>query len=397
MNNFSRKIANLVEEGLRRTAVVALLGPRYSGKTTLSREICKKWKGEYLDLEDPSNLDLLAEPKIYFGSKSDKLVVLDEIHKLPEIFDLLRGIIDQGREEGKGKGRFLVLGSAAPSLLNQSEGLTGRIANVGITSLNALEVESDSLSLNDLWNRGGLPGSYYAGNDQDSFKERHKYIINYVQRDFKEFGPRLPANTLWKLWKWIASNQGALLNSSQIGRNIDTGSQTITRYIDLLCDLLIVRSLTPYVANVGKRLVKSPKVYVRDSGMLHSLLGINNYDELLAHQLVGASWEGFVIENLVSLLPFGSFSYFYRTIAGAEIDLIIEHSLDNLWAINIQRSMYAKPSRGFYSALEDLNPEKAFVVYLGEHRYPVADNVEALRLEEMLAELQSRCYDNRQS
>jgi uncharacterized protein len=237
-----------------------------------------------------------------------------------------------------------------------------------------------------LWIRGGFPDSYLARSDAESLALRQDFIRTYLERDVPQFGPRIPAETLDRLWTMLAHNQGSLLNASRLAAALAVSSPTLTRYIDLLSDLLLVRRLSAHHANVGKRLVKSPKVYIRDSGIVHALLGIQDHDELSGHPVVGMSWEGFAIENLLAAVPPRTLASFYRTSAGAEIDLVLELPKRGRWAIEIKRSLAPRVQKGFYLACEDLQPRKRFIVHAGEDRYPIGSDVEAIGLRE-LAEL----------
>jgi len=383
-----RTIRSKVEAALARQAAVALIGPRQVGKTTLAHEIAATRPSIYLDLEATADRDKLADPVLFLGKQTDKLVVLDEIHRVPALFEALRGIIDAGRRAGIRTGRFLILGSAAIDLLRQSgETLAGRIAYVDIAPLTAVEVESANLTR--LWLRGGFPDSFLSATDGDSLDLRESFIRTYLERDVPMFGPRIPAETLRRLWTMLAHNQGTLLNASRLASGLSVSAPTVTSYIDLLVDLLLVRRLPPFYANVGKRLVKSPKTYVRDSGLTHAFLNIETYEDLLGHPVSGPSWEGFVIENLIVAAPGRTLASFYRTAAGAEIDLLLElGGQRGTWAIEIKRGLSAKPQRGFYQALEDVQPARAFVVHAGEDSYPISEDIEAIGLRE-LAELLS--------
>ncbi len=394
-----RRVKQHVAEALNRQAAVALIGPRQVGKTTLAVELAAERNALYLDLQDSNDRNKLTDPALFLNQYEDGLVVLDEIHRTPEIFRSLRGIIDKGRRDGKGIGRFLILGSASIDLLRQSgESLAGRIEYIDLHPFDVTEVSTASShdAMNQLWIKGGFPGSFLARSDSDSFALRKNFIRTYLERDVAQFGPRISAETLEKLWKMLAHGQGTLLNGAKLASSLSVSAPTITKYIDLLVDLLLVRRLRPFHANVKKRLVKSPKIYVRDSGLLHALLDIQGHNQLSGHPVVGASWEGFVIENLLSVIEYGTFASFYRTSAGAEIDLVLEmNGLSRIWAIEVKRSLSAKPTKGFYQACEDVQPHRAFVVHAGEDRYPVSQNVEAISLPEMIELLQARTNHQR--
>ena len=385
-----RIITRDVESALNRQAAVALIGPRQVGKTTLALEIGRSRDALYLDLEDRDDRNRLAEPALFLDNAEDRLVILDEIHRMPELFRTLRGIIDRGRRKGKGRGRFLILGSASIDLLRQSgETLAGRIAYIDLAPFSVLEVEDARAPRERLWLRGGFPDSYLARSDRDSLALRRDFIRTYLERDVATFGPRVPATTLERLWTMLAHRQGTTLNASVLARALEVSAQSVTRYIDLLSDLLL-RRLPSFHANVGKRLVKAPKVYVRDSGLVHALLGIASPEQLAGHPVVGESWEGHVIETLLSVLPPLARQYFYRTSAGAEIDLVIEHDDGTCWAIEIKRSLSARVGRGFHLACADVEPARAFVVHAGDDRYPVSDSVEGIGVRALVAELRAR-------
>lgn len=381
-----RRIKHQVTEALDRQAAVALIGPRQVGKTTLAQEVAEEQDALYLDLEDSDDRGKLSSPALFLNQYEDRLVVLDEIHRVPELFQTLRGVIDQGRRRGRRTGRFLILGSASIDLLRQSgESLAGRIEYVDMQPLDVTEVAAEEGALERLWIRGGFPDSFLAKTDGDSLKLRKSFIRTYLERDVPQFGPRVPAQTLERLWTMLAHAQGTLLNASRLASGLSLTAPTITRYIDLLSDLLLVRRLPPLHANIGKRLVKSPKVYVRDSGLVHALLGIADYNDLAGHPVVGASWEGFVIENLLAAMPDRTQASFYRTAAGAEIDLVLDlPGRSGRWAIEIKRALSAKPAKGFYLACEDIQPTRSFVVYAGSERYPVSEDVQAVGVLEMV-------------
>ena len=376
---------------MKRQAAVALIGPRQVGKTTLAHAIAEQTEALYLDLEAGADRAKLADPALFLSEYEDRLVVLDEIHRAPELFQELRGLIDRGRRLGKGTGRFLILGSASVDLLRQSgESLAGRIEYVALNPLDVLDVTSATAPMAALWVRGGFPDSLLAASDTDSLAFRRDFILTCLQRDVSEFTQRrLPAETLDRLWTMLAHGQGGLLNSSRLAASLGVSGPTVTGYIDLLVDLLLVRRLRPFHANIRKRLVKSPKVYVRDSGLAHALLGIEDHNALAGHPVAGASWEGFVIENLLAAVPPGTAASFYRTQAGAEIDLVLElPGRRRPWAIEIKLGLTPRPGRGFHHARGDIEPERSFIVYSGDERYPLSEDVEAIGLREMAAVLQ---------
>ena len=391
MDIVPRLVAGALLQALDRQAAVALVGPRQAGKTTLALAIGAGRDAVYLDLEDRDDRARLDEPVLFLESFEDRLVILDEIHRVPALFPTLRGVIDAGRRRGKGVGRFLILGSASVDLLRQAdESLAGRIAYLDLGPFAALEVDDSRSARERLWVRGGFPGSYLAVDDASSLAWRKDFIRTYLERDVATFGPRIPAASLERLWTMLAHRQGALLNASALARALETSPQSVTRYVDLLVDLLLVRRLPPWHANVGKRLVKSPKVYVRDSGLVHALLGIADVAQLAGHPVVGQSWEGFVTETLLSVLPWRSSASFYRTRAGAEVDLVIEHGDGELWAVEIKRSLAARVSRGFHEACTDLKPARAFVVHAGEDRFPISASCEGIGLRELAEMLRAR-------
>jgi predicted AAA+ superfamily ATPase len=383
-----RRALEPVKRALARQAAVALIGPRQVGKTTLAFEIAETTPSLYLDLEAREDREKLTSAALFLNAYADRLVILDEIHRAPELFQTLRGLIDEGRREGRRTGRFLILGSAAIELLRQSgETLAGRIAYVDMGPFDVLEVVEDRYDQDRLWVRGGFPYSYLAQDDVESLGRRKDFIRTYLERDVPQFGPRIPAETLDRLWTMLAHNQGQLLNASRLAMSLSISTTTATRYIDLLVDLLLLRRMQPFHSNLGKRLVKSPKVFVRDSGLLHALLGVADYNDLSGHPVVGASWEGFVIENLLAAAPDNTKASFYRTAAGAEIDLVLEIPKHGLWAIEIKRGLTARPERGFHMACDDVQPTRRLVVNGGQDRYPLSPDLEAISLHSLAKEL----------
>ncbi|TDW99105.1 ATP-binding protein [Dinghuibacter silviterrae] len=373
---------------------VGVLGPRQIGKTTLAETIAAAEKPEpiYLDLERPSEAAKLNEPEEYFEIHKGKLIILDEIQRVPELFQILRGVIDRRRREGFRTGQFLILGSASLDLLKQSsESLAGRIAYKELSGLTVAEIDhKTSADFERLWLRGGFPDSFLSKSDEASLRWRLNFISTYLERDVPQLGPRIPAVTLRNLWTMLAHSQGGQLNIAQLGNNLDVAAPTAKRYVELLEDLLLIRTLRPWSGNVGKRLVKAPKIYIRDSGITHALLNLTSMDDLLGHPVVGASWEGFVLENLLSCLPTGVTPWFYRTSAGAEVDLVIEKNSREKYAIEIKRSQAPSVSKGFHLGCEDLNATKRFIVYPGKERFPVTKEITAIPILDMMNELKDR-------
>ncbi len=384
----SRFLLPDLEEALRDAPAVVLLGPRQVGKTTLALQLAGQPPPVYLDLESEADLAKLQEPELYLGALEASLVVLDEVQRTPNLFQSLRGLIDSGRRRGRTAGRFLLLGSASLDLLQQSsESLAGRVALLELSPVTGLEAGADRLDA--LWLRGGFPDSLLAGDDRASARWRHDFIRTYLERDVPQLGPRIPAETLRRFWTMLAHQQGAVLNAAQIARALGVTGKTVASYLDLLVDLLLVRRLQPWHRNVGKRLVKSPKVYVRDSGLVHSLLGIADLDGLLGHPIAGMTWEGMVIESLIACAPRGWQSAFYRTSAGAEIDLVLIPPGAAPWAIEIKRSAAPKLDRGFHLACDDIAPAQRFVVYPGRERFPLPGGTEAIDLTALCAMLRA--------
>ena len=382
-----RRLLSALNGALAESPAVALLGPRQVGKTTLALEVARTRVAVYLDLESETDRAKLSEPELYLPQHADKLVILDEIQRTPQLFRSLRGLIDAGRRRGRGKGRFLVLGSASIELLKQSsESLAGRIRYLELAPIDAGEAGGERLAT--LWLRGGFPESFLAPSDAASLRWRTDFIRTYLERDVPQLGPRIPAETLRRLWTMLAHQQGGLLNAAALARALAVDGKTVASYLDLLVDLLLVRRLAPWHGNVRKRLVKSPKVYVRDSGLVHALLAIADREALLAHPVAGGSWEGLAIESLVAAAPDGAEAYFFRTAAGAEIDLLLKlPGHRKPWAIEIKRGLAPKLDRGFFLACEAAHPERRLVVYGGVERFPIADGVEAISLVDLCEEL----------
>lgn len=383
-----RRLGARLNHLLTHSPAVVLLGPRQVGKTTLALEIGEKRPSVYLDLEDNTDRVKLSDPVRYFADHERDLVILDEVHRLPELFQCLRGVIDRGRRRGKPNGQFLLLGSAAIDLLKQSgESLAGRISYLELGPFDPLEVASAKLET--LWVRGGFPRSFLADSDELSLAWRRDFIRTYLERDIPQFGSRIPAETLRRFWTMLAHNQSQLLNAASLAGGLGVDGKTVASYLDLLVDLLLVRRLPAWHRNVGKRLVKSPKVYVRDSGLAHALLGIRDKESLLGHPVVGPTWESFVIETLIATAPDGTEAHFYRTATGHEIDLVLTLPGGKLWAIEIKRSSAPGVERGFHLACADLKPDKRFVVYSGTERFPLNADTDAIGLGDLGRALQA--------
>lgn len=385
-----RRLSERVVHALSRYPAVALLGPRQVGKTTIARTriapALADRRVEYLDLENPSDLAKLSDPLGYLQSRNDRLLIIDEVQRAPDLFTVLRSVIDERMIDGRPHGHFLLLGSASIDLLRQSsESLAGRIAHLELCPLDVLETES--VPDNELWIRGGFPRSLLAADDEGSADWRANFITTYLERDIPLIGPRVPAETLRRFWTMLAHRQGAPMNAAELSRGLGVDAKTVAAYLDLMVDLLLVRRLTPLHANVRKRLVKAPKTYVRDSGLVHTLLRLDTLDDVLGHPVVGASWEGHVIENLLRVVPPRTDASYYRTSTGNEIDLVLDLPGGQRWAIEVKRSSAPTVSQGFHAALEDVQPNAAFIVYAGRERYPKGDGIEAIGLLELATRL----------
>ena len=379
---FSRQSQQKLSQYLQQFPAVGLLGPRQVGKTTLAFAQKKLYPDAlYLDLELPSAQRQLDDPEAFLMAHAQQLVILDEVQRMPELFGVLRGVIDQRRRMGQAFGQFLLLGSATGVLMQQSsESLAGRVAYVALPPLQASEIFTGVHSvadLNALWVRGGFPLSWLAETDAASMTWREVFIATYLEKDIPALGPRIPATTLRRLWTMLAHQQGALLQQSRLASGLGVSSPAVERYIDLLVDLQLVRRLRPWSGNVGKRLVKAPKVYVRDSGLVHALLGLSNLDALLGHPVAGSSWEGFVMEQLMNAAPQAQAS-FYRTSNGAEVDLVLTFRNQQTWTIEIKRSSAPTVSKGFYQAATDLGAVRKLLVAPVEQPYPLKEGIEVV-------------------
>jgi predicted AAA+ superfamily ATPase len=361
------------------------------GKTTLARNIASrkaKSAAVYLDLERPADQRRLHDADAFLRAQAGKLVVIDEIHRAPALFETLRGIIDERRASGERAGHFLLLGSAAIELMRQaSESLAGRVAYVNLGPIDGLEYPVQVGNTDRLWLRGGFPESVLASSDAASLDWRRDFVRSYLERDVPMFAPRLPAETIRRLWTMLAHAQGTPLNQARLASSLGVTSPSVGRYVDLLVDLLLVRRLRPWAGNVGKRLVRMPKAYIRDSGLAHALLDIETWEGVLGHPVAGASWEGFVIENLIAAAGERRAPYFYRTEDGAEIDLLFERGGKPEIAVEIKRSSAPTLSRGFYSARQALKVKESYLVHGGTETWPESDGVTAISLVALMRKL----------
>jgi len=385
----TRRLENQLLKALKKSPAVVLIGPRQIGKTTLAIGVSGRMPSVYLDLENRLDFQKTRDIEAFQKANESKLIILDEVHRLPEIFAPIRGIIDAQRRKGNKTGLFLFLGSASLDLLQQSsESLAGRISFLELHGIDALELEVYSPNqLSTLWLRGGFPESLLAASDADSLLWRNDFIRSYLERDIPQLGPRIPAETLHRFWMMLANLQGSTLNAARIAKSLDITGVTVARYLDLMVDLLLVRRLQPWAFNSNKRLVRSPKVYIRDCGIAHALLNIGDFNSLLGHPVSGGSWEGFVIENILSVTPPSVIPYFYRSQDGAEIDLILEMSTKEKWAIEIKRNSTPTLTKGFHLAAEDIRATKKFVVYADQDTFSMGSSTTALSLMQMMQEV----------
>ena len=371
-----------VERRLSQAPAVAVLGPRQCGKSTLARQVVRRRPGAILlDLERPSDLARLIDPEAFFALHRDALVCLDEVQRVPELFPVLRSVLDDQARSGQ----LLILGSASPEILHQSsESLAGRLAFVELTPFLLPEVGGGPGQdpLLSLWLRGGFPRSFLAADDAASAEWREDFARAFLERDIARIAPRVPGQRLNRFWRMCAHVHGQVLNSSRLAAALGVSGHTVRAYLELLERTFMVRLLQPLEANFGKRLVKSPKLLVRDAGILHTLLGIATHDELLGHPSRGASWEGLVIEHVLAAFPRWRAS-FVRTAGGAEMDLVLERGGRRL-GVECKASSAPRPSRGFWNLVEDLELEQAFVVAPIAKGFPIGPKAAALSLGELL-------------
>ena len=368
---------NKLQKATSRSPITALLGPRQCGKTTLARMFSSKQETTFFDLESQSDLRRLQNPELVFGSLAG-LVVLDEIQNQPSLFNVLRVMVDKPDN----RARFLILGSASPDIVkNVSETLAGRVEFIELSGFNLFEVGPDRF--NKLWTRGGFPRSYLASSDEDSIAWREGFIRTFLERDIPQLGLRIPSQTMRRFWNMMAHHHGNLWNASLIGRAMGLNDKTVRNYLDILTGTYMIRQLQPWFENLGKRQVKSPKIYIRDSGLLHGLLNLPDQHALLGHPQVGASWEGFALEHLIGTLGLSE-SYFWATHSGAEIDLLFFHK-GRRYGAEIKFTEKPRPTKSIRAAIQSLNLEHVWIIYPGEHTYPIDDTISVLPISDSSA------------
>lgn len=385
MQMIPRELNNTLIQRLCDNPAVALLGSRQVGKTTLARDLDMGKPTHYLDLERPSDLAKLADPELYLSDFANQLVILDEVQRFPDLFPVLRSLIDERRRVGERAAQFLLLGSASPELLQQSsETLAGRISYLELTPFQLPELPQGELAKQTHWERGGYPDSYLATEVKTSLQWREDFITSYVERYLPQQGITAAAIVLRRFCSMLAHQQGATLNLSKLAGSLGIDGKTARRYLDLLEGLYLVRSLPPWSRNAGKRLVKSAKVYWRDSGILHALAGLATLDNVLGHPLCGASWEGYCIEQILNRLPKGETATHYRTHAGAEVDLVIEAADGKITAVEIKRTLSPKVTPGLTESMQTLRADQGFVVIPKGEPYPLSKNITAIGLADYL-------------
>jgi uncharacterized protein len=385
-----RSLLENLRQALETMPVVALLGPRQAGKTTLALSFSRQMEKEtiYLDMESDADLNKLTDAEAYLKRLEGKLLIIDEVQRKPDLFRLLRGIVDERKRNGERFGHFLLLGSASRELLQQtSETLAGRIRYLELTPFTAFELlqnEGATFDVEKLWLRGGFPDSYLSSSTAESWQWRRDFISTYMERDLPLMGVGIAPAQLKRFWKMLSHYNGKQINLSEIGRSLELSHTTIKNHLDILTDFYMVRLLQPWSGNIKKRLVKSPKVYIRDTGILHHLMNVSSMESLLSNPAIGASWEGFVIENILNLLD-NRWNYsYYRTATQVEIDLVLETPDNEVWAVEIKRSSAPKLGRGFYEACNDIKATRKWLVNINEDRYPLPNDVEVVGLLEFL-------------
>ena len=386
-----RRHQTLLLERLAGSPVVALLGSRQVGKTTLARSLPAGKPSHYLDLERPSDVARLADPELYLSRFSGQLVILDEIQRFPELFPVLRSLVDQRRREGERSSQFLLLGSASPELLQQSaETLAGRISYLELPPLQLTELSQPREMLERHWFRGGYPDAYLAPHDRGAMRWCEDFLTSYVERYLPQLGVTASPMQLRRFCSMLAHQQGGIVNLSQTGNALGIDAKTVRHYIDLLEGLYLIRSLPAWSRNAGKRLVKSPKIFWRDTGLLHCLSGMESIEHLLGHPVCGHSWEGYCIAQILAFLPSGVSASHYRTHAGAEVDLVLEDAGGRVHAIEIKRTLAPKLTPAFRESMTTLGADRGTYLMPGGERFPLSENVTAINLLDFLSEMNAR-------
>lgn len=380
-----RQIEHKLHHLLQNTPVVALLGARQVGKTTLSLSLASNQTRPtlYLDLERPSDIAKLHDAEYFLSINADKLIILDEIQRMPHILPIIRSLIDERRRKGDRCCQYLLLGSSSNILLkNTSDSLAGRISYLEIGGFTAQEIHDT----NSLWCKGGFPDSYLASSDEASFQWRTNLIRTYIEREMPILGYQVSSQIMSRFWGMLAHNHGQLFNASKIAASLGVSSPTVSRYLDILADLFMVRIVHPWSENYGKRLVKTPKIYIKDTGLLHCLLNLRNINDILSHPICGTSWEGFVIENIANILEHKAQISFYRTAAGAEMDLVIEHGSQRI-GIEVKRSLAPTLNKGLHNSMQDLKLERVYVVYPGKEEYQLNEQICVTPIQKLMEKL----------
>lgn len=397
MQALSRHLKSKVLSALEAMPAVAILGPRQVGKTTLALEIAQSLQNKeaaYLDLELESDRAKLNNAEAYLERFEGKLLIIDEVQLQPELFTLLRSLIDKRKRSGENNAQFLLLGSASRDLLQQSsQSLAGRIRYLELRPFSLTEIKtyndslqsSDKISQDQLWFRGGFPQSLLAASDDESWHWRSDFIESYVERDIPQLSLNTSAQRMRRFWTMLSHLHGTHINLSSFGKSLEVSHTTIKRYLDVLTDLYMVRQLPPWSGNTKKRIVKSPKIYIRDTGLLHRLLSISDFEDLLGHPIIGLSWEGFVIETILGFLDSKWSASYYRSASQTEIDLVLEKSHKDIWAIEVKRTRSPKIAPGFLRACESIKATKKIILYSGNDRYDSSSDTEVMGLQDFLA------------
>ncbi|MEQ8715330.1 MAG: ATP-binding protein [Cyclobacteriaceae bacterium] len=401
MNAIVRTLRPKLLKALTSMPVVTLLGPRQVGKTTLAKAVAQQDINKpvsYFDLELDSDQAKFSDAEAFLRQQESKLTIIDEIQHQPQLFRILRGLVDERKQKGERAGQFLLLGSASRDLLQQtSESLAGRVRFLELSPFTLNEVQSGAQSADftdQLWLRGGFPDSYLAADDQESWDWRSDFIRTYIERDIPQLGVNIAPSKMRRFWTMLAHLNGQQVNFSNLGKSLDASHTTIRNYLDLLTDLYMVRQLTPWYGNTKKRLVKAPKVFVRDTGLLHRLLNIPDMNSLLGHPVIGSSWEGFVIENIITHLTDDWMHSYYRTSNGTEVDLVLETPLNEVWVLEIKRSLAPKIKASYHHAADDIGAHRKFVIYSGKDQYPISNETEVISLSGFIELLTKTSLNN---